>query len=132
MIELIPYYWAVMERLNRVLGPNGYSYHMDIQSAGPYHVVTCHLRIGGITRAGVCRCSLETPHGHRALVRAAQRFHVGWQAHHLGLVTVKAPVDFSNLPEWVPRRLQGEGLTSHLIWAEDEEENGNPFEGTSS
>lgn len=123
IIEFIPYYWAIIERLNGVLGPGGYSYTLDVQPTGTCHIATCHLQIGGIWRSGVHRYyAADESHARLALTRAAQNFHVGWQARHLGHVAVTLPVDFSELPEWVPGALQGEGLVSPLVDTEPPEE----------
>jgi len=117
IVEFMPKYWAVIDRLNDVLGPSGYSYRLETSHDG--RRVTCHLQIGGVWRTGFDYPKLRVPQGYAALVLAAQRFHIGWQAQFTGRVLVELPIDMENLPDRILRQLSGEDFVSPLPWTHD-------------
>lgn len=118
--EAMPDPERLLERLDRVLGIGGYSYWHEVVPGGSAHTATCHLQIGGAVRSGVYADSNPEKAAALALVRAAQAFHIGWQARAVGQFVAHLPApQEGDVPEEVNEKLDGKGLTPPPLGPEE-------------
>ena len=68
---------AVLDRLDNVLGPGGYSCRFEPATQAGRTAVYCHLRVGGVSRSGIGARSKLRIARKAALAGAARAFGIG-------------------------------------------------------
>ena len=95
---------AIQDRLDTVLGPGRYGYHMELAS-GP-ETVRCILQVGTVSRAGLGKDqSLRSAQGI-ALARAAKGFGIGQSGRAAGPVLAYVNNRYE-IPKETTRRIEG-------------------------
>ena len=103
VVDLVLRAVPIRGRLDTVLGPGRYAYHMRLSSEP--RTVRCDLRIGGASRSGIGRAGSLRSAQQIALARAAKGFGIGQSGRAAGPIVAEVNNRYS-IPSETARRVE--------------------------